>query len=651
MTNENDFEIIVKSRNINNELDNLSDIIKWQGKFETKIYNKKKISKKTNIPNLKTNLNLINFFKTVQEEIYLEPRNDTSNLVNYLNVEKFAKALAITLLFADTHSVQNSNSRYYVNPYTLKIEPILTDIAHGRLDDIYIKRIINEYGVFYSSLFEMESFQKTYYKTLLEIKSEFYIISDRLNEICSKFGKNCFNEIEKDLVKDNLDRLIKIGNKIFSYAKNKDNLEVTSDFNTTNKFDLIEKKIHFRSYFDNSIDLINLTSEMLRIENIQLIKDEKCKKNCKYETSFDFLLKPSSFIKASKFSIFLKQNFKDFSSIKISYIDEKGKKFSVTEKIEKRTFSFEKYKDSYFDDKNGVLISKDNDLIIKKGTYNISKPIIIPDGKNLIIESGTKLNMSKNTYIFVSNGNLDVLGNANDKVIIKNNKDHYWSGIFVRSDNKKNSQSNINHTVIKNYTYFDNGLIQLTGGINFYNTNINIENLDLENTLAEDGINIVNSKFTIDNLNAINTKSDAVDIDFSKGEILNSEFTNIGGDGIDFSGSNSNILKVKIDDVKDKAISVGEKSFIKLKDINITKSSIGIASKDSSKVIGENVITTNCILHDYASFQKKSFFSKGFIELNNSKGCNKELVEKNSYLSVNGKVYEGKEIDIKKEYY
>ena len=39
--------------------------------------------------------------------------------------------------------------------------------------------------------------------------------------------------------------------------------------------------------------------------------------------------------------------------------------------------------------------------------------------------------------------------------------------------------------------------------------------------------------------------SDAVDVDFSKGQLENTEFINIGGD-IDFSGSNSNIMDMKL---------------------------------------------------------------------------------------------------------
>ena len=652
MTNENDFEIKEKSKKINDNIENLADIIRWQGKFETKIYNEKKISKKTSIPNLETNLNLISFFKTIQEESYSHTISDSDKLVDYLNIDKFAKALAIILAFGDNHSLVNTNTRYYINPYTIVIEPILTDLQHNLLNDEIIRKIFNDYTKgFYITLYKNKLFQETYINTLLDIQKKINIIDDKLNEVCSKFGKNCFNEIDKDLVKNNLETLIRIGKDIFSYAKKNNELKPYSNFNTKNKFDLIDKKIHFRAFNDNSIDLLNLTSENIKLSNIKFLKNKKCKENCKYSSRLDLLIKPSSFEKVNKSKIQLREKLIDFTSIEIFYSDEKGKNFSVVEKIEKNKFFFNKYKDAYFEDKNNILIPFENNLVIKKGTYNITKPIVIPDGMNLIIEPGTQLDMSANTYIFVSNGDLNIKGKLNDKVLIFNSNNDYWKGIFVRSNNIESSESNITDTIIKNYSFFDNGLVQLTGGINFYNTNIAIKNLNLEKSLAEDGLNIINSNFNINNIKISEVSSDAIDIDFSKGHLENSEFIDIGGDAIDFSGSNSNILETRISDVRDKAISVGEKSFIKLKNINITKSLIGIASKDSSKVFGENVIVSNCKLHDYASFQKKSFFTSGFIELENSKGCNKELVEKNSFLSINGKVFKGEEIDIKKEYY
>ena len=167
------------------------------------------------------------------------------------------------------------------------------------------------------------NFSETYINTLLDIQKELYIIDDKLNEVCSKFGKNCFNEKDKELAKNNLEKLIRFGNDIFSYAKKNDKLKSYSNFNTKNKFDLIDKKIHFRAFNDNSIDLFNLTSENIKLSNIKFIKNKKCKENCKYSSRLDILIKPSSFEKVNKSKIQLREKLTDFTSIEIFYSDEK----------------------------------------------------------------------------------------------------------------------------------------------------------------------------------------------------------------------------------------------------------------------------------------------------------------------------------------
>ena len=66
----------------------------------------------------------------------------------------------------------------------------------------------------------------------------------------------------------------------------------------------------------------------------------------------------------------------------------------------------------------------------------------------------------------------------------------------------------------------------------------------------------------------------------------------------------------------DKAISVGEKSLLKSKDIKISNSNIGVAVKDYSKFINESITiknTSNCI----QAFQKKQEFGGAYVDLNN----------------------------------
>ena len=273
------------------------------------------------------------------------------------------------------------------------------------------------------------------------------------------------------------------------------------------------------------------------------------------------------------------------------------------------------------------------------------------DKPKLKIDPFKILNMSKNAYIFVLDGNIQILGDRKNTISIKAKDNNPWKGIYVRSNEKSKSDSVIKNTHVSNFTYFDNSLVQLTGGINFYNSNVNIKDLIVKDAYSEDAINLVNCEYSIANTVVENSMSDAIDIDFSNGTLKASKFKNIGGDALDFSGSNSNIIKANIDNVKDKGISVGEESIVNLNNVKISNSVIGIASKDSSKVFGENIDVKNCIMHDYASFQKKSFFLGGSMTLVDSTGCNKELVQINSFLSLNGKIFKGKDIDINKEYY
>ena len=62
-------------------------------------------------------------------------------------------------------------------------------------------------------------------------------------------------------------------------------------------------------------------------------------------------------------------------------------------------------------------------------------------------------------------------------------------------------------------------------------------------------------------------KSDAIDSDYSTGNIKNSKFINIDGDAIDTSGSNVEIFGVKILNIGDKGISAGEESIVTVSNI------------------------------------------------------------------------------------
>ena len=75
----------------------------------------------------------------------------------------------------------------------------------------------------------------------------------------------------------------------------------------------------------------------------------------------------------------------------------------------------------------------------------------------------------------------------------------------------------------------------------------------------------------------------------------------------------------------DKALSVGEKSFVKLKNFQVLQSKIGLSSKDSSITHIENAMIKNTELCIEAK-RKKQEFSGGIINLNHY-NCNDSPIE------------------------
>ena len=209
-----------------------------------------------------------------------------------------------------------------------------------------------------------------------------------------------------------------------------------------------------------------------------------------------------------------------------------------------------------------------------------------------------------------------------------------WGGIHVIGNNKN---SEINYANFSKLNYFQNSKFNLSGAINFYNSNVEINNSVFDMSNSEDLINFIKSKFSVNDTTFSSAKSDAIDSDYSIGNIKNSKFINIGGDAIDTSGSNVEIFGVKILNVGDKGISAGEESIVTVSNILIDNAKIGIASKDSSKVLGNNLVISNSREFDLASYNKKKIFGGGSIEVEKIVSGNKYLSQKNSIIKIDQK--------------
>lgn len=262
---------------------------------------------------------------------------------------------------------------------------------------------------------------------------------------------------------------------------------------------------------------------------------------------------------------------------------------------------------------NSISIESNESYLIPSGEYTIKENLYIPPGKKLYVSPGTALFFESNVT-FVSESPLFFYGTL-EKPVVLSSANENWSGMLLANSNGQSIFENVKFENVCGVGKGPNPLSiakngwTMTGGITIYNSNSKFKNCSFDNFKTEDALNIISSTFSLENCIFSSHISDAFDGDFVKGSIINCSFSDVLGDGIDFSGSSAVVRKSNFQNITDKAISVGEGSNVDVSACKINNASFGVVSKDLSvvEVFGITEIA-NAKTAAFAAFQKKNSF-------------------------------------------
>ena len=234
---------------------------------------------------------------------------------------------------------------------------------------------------------------------------------------------------------------------------------------------------------------------------------------------------------------------------------------------------------------------------INLGSFDNNIPFVelLDDEKEFVLDSDS-------TYLFTNKQ----IKNESIRFIFKNSKPKLIiNGIFENINfyfDKEFQDEGNEYTNIR----YDKNL--LTGCVNFFESKFKNVNITGKNMTCEDSVNIKNSRGQINNISIENSLYDAVDLDFSNLKIKSVNINDAKNDCIDFSFGNYDITKAVVNRCGDKGLSVGEKSKANLKNILITESKIGVASKDSS-ITTIDQISMNKLEICLSAYKKKKEFN------------------------------------------
>ena len=631
-------------------------LTKWQDKFYVSYHNQNKISKKKMTYEKKDFISKVNLMKSLNEKINLQNIDTSDTLIEkYFDLKSFAVAIASSLAWGEGsfHSLDLNNVRFYINPYTLKISVIPADYdfifymyKDAKNEKNYLDVInanLKDLPTIYQPIIKNKKFQNYYLEALKEFDRNLKNIISDTNSICSNYSEICNKYVKISDLKKNINNLKYFKTKIFnSYSESYKKLHKDRDvviekyFKKNNPLnqkyhDLYTDFVDVRVFSNGTLNIKNLTNLDLHIDSVEL-------GDLSFKKKINLILNGSKYKDLENLNLDLGFKLKINSSVKLNYSINKNQELKIYETSVEKKMNLLNKKVSYYDFEKNKIKIKNNDIIFEGKEYIIDKPIIVPNNFNLIILDGANLKFDENAYILINNGALKILGKKNNKVFLSE-LNNQWKGIHVISNNHN---SEINYANFSNLDYFQNGKFNLTGAINFYNSNVKINYSRFDVSNSEDSLNFIKSNFFVNECIFSKSRSDAIDSDYSNGLIQNSKFLDTGGDAIDTSGSMVDIEGVEILNVGDKGISVGENSRVNLWDVKIKNAKIGIASKDSSKVFGDDILIKNSKFLDLASYNKKKIFEGGNIKIKKIISDNKYLSQENSFIEINNNIIDEK---------
>ncbi len=506
---------------------------------------------------------------------------------------------ALALAWGNIHTLAPRNMWFTWNAYEQHLEPILTDQGHWQDTENYFNNL-QDIPYVYKMLFRYEPLKKE--ELLEELKNLYSLFKtndpiQNVNSLKEKYFQND-QKFTMTPIFTNLSFL----NQNISQVEQKINLlatqvdkDVPQKKITSDQLKKIDKVSEISHFTDGKIRIFNLLGDEIRVDSIfangEEININKVIPSSKNESISYIDIKTDLIGSYEADTILIKFIINGIEKINMNTYSLNNINYELNSPITAENFC------------NYDELTGDCKL---KGVLDFEQSIIFES--RTIIEPGTKITLKQGGNL-IFNSSVFMKGTKQEPINIIGNA---TGGIYIK--NKKEQISTIQNSNFYNLSTFNSLLKRYTGSINGYGGTFNLKDIFITNGKAEDQLNIVNAKVNISGLKISNAVSDAFDCDFCDGIIKDINLSNVGGDGLDISGSNLKILDMKAKNIVDKAFSVGEKSFAVIDGAIFNTIATGIAVKDSSMVKASNITLINVEYDSFMTYVKKPFY-KGNTKL------------------------------------
>lgn len=275
----------------------------------------------------------------------------------------------------------------------------------------------------------------------------------------------------------------------------------------------------------------------------------------------------------------------------------------------------------------------DNTIIFKTGKHSINQDVIIPKGFELRALPGTELQLVNGSSI-VSYSPVFFEGVKEKPIIISSQNANGQGFALIDATGKS-----ILHQVVFQNLSPRNKNGQITeAAVTIHGSDVHIERCYFMNLKGKDGLGLIRSKYFITDCFFENSQSDALDADFSTGQMESLRFENIGRDAIEVSGGFTKIYGTSVNGALGIGLNANLHTNMEVGHLALSNCAKGVSVTDLSEV-KINQLVLNEVPQGMVAYKRLAEFGGGYLEIENYEATNvKELhlVEKGARMIVKG---------------
>ncbi len=578
------------------------------------------------------------------------------------DVEKMAIYLAVSQAFGAQHAVIFHNMRFYLNPFTSRLEPIGFDASLDRrgdaASDIILTRGITEriladprmWAAFQAGLDRIESEFRS--PDFLDYMTE--IQDETLRILRSEFS------LLQPFDLSGLDALIDIART--KPVPRLPNLVASPDRYPA----LVNAYFTPREHNGAVLEVVNIVPERVALREIRWVpaREDQSPAAISLDLAYPILVPPTPVGDAPATTVIELPQTQDWSTgffEVTAALDNQSRSYTVRAvRSSPASESALPFRDATIDRQLSLhpflTADRENSVVrVRPGDWRVGESLVVPPGYRLEVPPGTVLRFAEQAAL-IAYGEVAFTGAPGNPIRMTADSTPLqsspsWPGVVVFGAPQQSRWSHVTVEQTRGVPWVG---WTLTGGVTFYESDVAIDHSAFTDSRGEDALNIIASAFELVEVGFRNTASDAFDSDFSTGRVTGGSYSNIGlngsgGDAIDVSGTEIVIEGTSFAGVSDKALSVGEQSQARILGINISRATTGVVSKDGSVVHLENSQIDGSRLAGLMAYTKKAEYgparlvARG-VEVRHSQSP--ALAQNGSTIEFNGKPVRGTDIDV-----